>query len=50
MKVFKAFFDESAGYVIFLNVGKGGFNYRGCFWNGIVFEVWKKIGMADLKK
>lgn len=44
------FFDESAGYVIFPNVGKGGFIVGAASGNGIVFEGGKKVGMADLKK
>lgn len=46
----QAFFDESAGYVIFPNVGKGGFIIGAASGNGVVFEAGKKIGMADLKK
>lgn len=45
-----AFFDESAGYVIFPNVGKGGFIIGAASGNGVVFEGGQKIGMADLKK
>lgn len=46
----KTFFDESAGYVIFPNVGKGGFIVGAASGNGVVFEGGKKVGMADLKK
>ena len=44
------FFDKSAGYVIFPNVGKGGFIIGGASGNGVVYEEGKAIGMADLKK
>lgn len=44
------FFDKSAGYVIFPNVGKGGFIIGGSSGNGVVYEEGKVIGMADLKK
>ena len=44
------FFDKSAGYVIFPNVGKGGFIIGGAAGNGVVYENGNAIGMADLKK
>lgn len=44
------FFDESAGYVIFPNVGKGGFIIGGASGNGVVYENGSAIGMANLKK
>ena len=44
------FFANSAGYVIFPNVGKGGFIIGGASGNGVVYENGKMIGMADLKK
>ncbi len=44
------FFDKSAGYVIFPNVGKGGFIIGGASGNGVVYENGDAIGMADLKK
>lgn len=44
------FFDKSAGYVIFPNVGKGGFIIGGASGNGVVYENDKIIGMANLKK
>ncbi|MCK0146174.1 hypothetical protein MWU78_11005 [Arenibacter sp. F26102] len=44
------FFDESAGYVIFPNVGKGGFVVGAASGNGAVYEGGKVIGMAGLKK
>ena len=46
----KSFFDNSAGYVIFPNVGKGGFIIGGASGNGAVYENGAVIGMADLKK
>ena len=44
------FFDNSAGYVIFPNVGKGGFIIGGASGNGVVYEDGEAVGMADLKK
>lgn len=46
----QSFFDDSAGYVIFPNVGKGGFIVGGASGNGVVYEGGTPIGMADLKK
>tara|TARA_R110002050_G_scaffold59259_2_gene132645 strand:+ start:102185 stop:102718 length:534 start_codon:yes stop_codon:yes gene_type:complete len=46
----KSFFDKSAGYVIFPNVGKGGFIVGAASGNGVVYENGTKVGMADLKK
>ena len=46
----KKFFDESAGYVIFPNVGKGGLIIGGASGNGVVYEDGNIIGMANLKK
>ncbi len=44
------FFDTSAGYVIFPNVGKGGFIIGGASGNGVVYDGGTPVGMADLKK
>ena len=44
------FFENSAGYVIFPNVGKGGFIIGGASGNGVVYENGEAVGMADLKK
>jgi len=44
------FFANSAGYVIFPNVGKGGFIIGGASGNGVVYENGNAVGMADLKK
>lgn len=44
------FFENSAGYVLFPNVGKGGFIIGGASGNGVVYEGGKSVGMADLKK
>lgn len=44
------FFESSAGYVIFPNVGKGGFIVGGASGNGVVYENGTAVGMADLKK
>lgn len=46
----EGFFKESAGFVIFPNVGKGGFIIGGASGNGVVYEGGDAIGMADLKK
>ena len=46
----KNFFDNSAGYVIFPNVGKGGFIIGGASGNGVVYEGGEIVGMAGLKK
>jgi len=45
-----SFFNDSAGYVIFPNVGKGGFIIGAAAGNGVVYENGTAIGMADLKK
>ncbi|WP_422857978.1 hypothetical protein ACOKFD_11020 [Flagellimonas sp. S174] len=44
------FFDNSAGYVLFPNVGKGGFIIGGASGNGVVYEDGEMVGMASLKK
>lgn len=45
------FFEDSAGYVIFPNVGKGGFIIGGASGNGVVYESsGEAVGMANLKK
>jgi len=46
----QSFFDNSAGYVIFPNVGKGGFIIGGASGNGVVYTNGNAVGMADLKK
>ena len=46
----QSFFDDSAGYAIFPNVGKGGFIIGGASGNGVVYENGNIIGMANLKK
>ncbi len=46
----QVYFDNSAGYVIFPNVGKGGFIVGGAAGNGIVFENGQAVGVANLKK
>ncbi|MGB7395227.1 MAG: lipid-binding SYLF domain-containing protein [Pricia sp.] len=43
-------FTNSAGYVIFPNVGKGGFIVGGASGNGVVYEDGSAVGMADLKE
>lgn len=44
------FFKNSSGYVIFPNVGEGGFIIGAASGNGVVYENGKVVGMADLKK
>lgn len=44
------FFDNSAGYAIFPNVGKGAYIVGGASGNGVVYKDGKMIGMADLKQ
>ncbi|PWL40106.1 hypothetical protein DKG77_04580 [Flagellimonas aquimarina] len=44
------FFENSAGYVLFPNVGKGGFIIGGASGNGVVYEGGQSVGMAGLKK
>lgn len=44
------FFDTSAGYVIFPNVGKGGLIVGGASGNGVLYENGMPQGMASLKK
>lgn len=46
----KSYFDNSAGYVIFPNVGKGGLLVSGAAGNGILFENGQAVGVANLKK
>lgn len=44
------FFKKAHAYVIFPNVGEGGFIIGGASGNGVVYEDDIAIGMADLKK
>ncbi|GBF21332.1 MULTISPECIES: lipid-binding SYLF domain-containing protein [Arenibacter] len=46
----QSLFDDSAGYVIFPNVGKGGLVVGGASGNGAVYEDGNVIGLAGLKK
>ncbi|MHA7941784.1 lipid-binding SYLF domain-containing protein [Formosa sp. 3Alg 14/1] len=46
----RTFFDNSAGCVIFPNVGKGGFIVGGASGNGVLYQYGKKKGMASLKE
>jgi lipid-binding SYLF domain-containing protein len=45
-----AFFDNSYGYVVFPNVGKGGLGIGGAFGNGIVFQKNTAVGTAKLSQ
>ncbi len=46
----KNLFDNSAGYVIFPNVGKGAIGVGGAAGNGIVYEQGRAVGKAKLKQ
>lgn len=46
----EAFFESAAGYVLFPNVGKGGFIIGGASGNGVVYENDAIAGYANLKK
>ncbi len=46
----QSLFDNSYGYVIFPNVGKGAIGVGGAAGNGIVFEKGKPVGSAKLKQ
>jgi len=45
-----AFFEKSAGYVLFPNVGEGGFIVGAASGNGVLYQNGRAQGMADLKK
>ena len=46
----QSLFDNSYGYVIFPNVGKGAIGIGGAAGNGAVFQKGTLIGMADMKQ
>ena len=46
----KNLFDNSYGYVIFPNVGKGAIGIGGAAGNGIVFQNGRPIGSASMKQ
>lgn len=46
----KTFMDNSSGYVVFPNVGEGGFVIGAASGNGVVYENGSITGMANLKK
>ena len=46
----QSLFDNSYGYVIFPNVGKGAMGVGGAAGNGIVFEKGKTLGRAKMKQ
>ena len=46
----KGLFEKSYGYVVFPNVGKGGFGIGGASGNGAVYQNNKLIGMAKLSQ
>lgn len=43
-------FDNSAGYVIFPNVGKGAIGVGGAAGNGILYEKGEAVGRASMKQ
>jgi lipid-binding SYLF domain-containing protein len=45
-----SFFENSAGYVIFPNVGKGGLGVGGAAGTGIVYANGEEIGVAKMKQ
>jgi lipid-binding SYLF domain-containing protein len=46
----QSLFDNSYGYVIFPNIGKGAIGVGGAAGNGIVFEKGKPVGSAKMKQ
>ncbi|HET8737326.1 MAG TPA: lipid-binding SYLF domain-containing protein [Pricia sp.] len=44
------FFNNASGYVIFPNVGEGGFIVGAASGNGVLYENGEPVGMASLKK
>lgn len=44
------FFDSAEGFVIFPNVGEGGFIIGAAAGNGVLYENGYMVGMANLKK
>lgn len=46
----KSLFDNSAGYVIFPNIGKGAIGIGGAAGNGILYEKGKAVGKAEMKQ
>jgi len=46
----QSLFNNSAGYAIFPNVGKGGIGIGGAAGNGILFENGKIVGRARMKQ
>jgi lipid-binding SYLF domain-containing protein len=49
-KLMQNLFDNSSGYVIFPNVGKGAVGVGGAAGNGILFEKRKSTGKASMKQ
>lgn len=49
-KLMQSLFNDSYGYVIFPNVGKGAIGIGGAAGNGIVFEKGQMIGSAKMKQ
>ena len=46
----QSLFNNSAGYAIFPNVGKGGIGIGGAAGNGVLFENGKIVGRASMKQ
>jgi lipid-binding SYLF domain-containing protein len=46
----KKLFESSAGYVVFPNIGKGGFIFGGAHGKGLVYEDGDLIGLASMSQ
>ena len=46
----KKLFDSSAGYVVFPNIGKGGFIFGGAHGKGLVYEDGELVGLASVSQ
>ena len=46
----KTFFDDAHGYVVFPNIGKGGFIAGGAYGRGVVYEKGQMVGYADISQ
>ena len=46
----KSLFENSAGYIIFPNIGKGAVGVGGATGNGILFEKGKAVGKANMSQ
>lgn len=46
----KGLFDKAAGYVVFPNIGKGGFVFAGAHGKGLVYEDGRLVGLASMSQ